>query len=305
VAGIRGKAPAANTVAIRAANSLVMMTRTFRVRGLKMSVQRGPRNRRLTAWPTIARNFLPAPRDRFRLLDAIARLTPPTRRNAISTAAAAASWFANTGRWTPTRPSGCSPASSRWRTPSWPPARRPSRAAGPRWPPASRLNLVFQQRDEVRAQTRLLSGSVPEPPPWPRTARRYKVHLLRGFNHGLFLDMAEGRRWVRAQAAARPGLTVLNLFAYTCAFSVAALQGGAGRVVNVDMAAGALIARPTRPQRPERRGQLPAARPVQQLGQGGRGGPTTWSSPTRPATRRAASWPRRTTPACCAACPSC
>lgn len=33
---------------------------------------------------------------------------------------------------------------------------------------------------------------------------------------------------------------MLNLFAYTCAFSVAALQGGAVQVVNVDMARGAL-----------------------------------------------------------------
>jgi 23S rRNA (cytosine1962-C5)-methyltransferase len=33
---------------------------------------------------------------------------------------------------------------------------------------------------------------------------------------------------------------VLNLFAYTCAFSVAALQGGAAQVVNIDMARGAL-----------------------------------------------------------------
>ena len=32
----------------------------------------------------------------------------------------------------------------------------------------------------------------------------------------------------------------LNLFAYTCAFSVAALQGGAQDVFNVDMASGAL-----------------------------------------------------------------
>jgi 23S rRNA (cytosine1962-C5)-methyltransferase len=63
------------------------------------------------------------------------------------------------------------------------------------------------------------------------------VHLLRGQNHGLFLDMAEGRRWLREQAG---GAKVLNLFAYTCAFSVAALQGGARSVLNVDMASGAL-----------------------------------------------------------------
>ena len=62
-------------------------------------------------------------------------------------------------------------------------------------------------------------------------------HLQRSQNHGLFLDMAEGRRWVRTHAQ---GHKVLNLFAYTCAFSVAALQGGAKEVVNLDMAQGAL-----------------------------------------------------------------
>jgi 23S rRNA (cytosine1962-C5)-methyltransferase len=37
-----------------------------------------------------------------------------------------------------------------------------------------------------------------------------------------------------------PGAKVLNLFAYSCAFSVVALQAGAAEVVNVDMASGAL-----------------------------------------------------------------
>jgi 23S rRNA (cytosine1962-C5)-methyltransferase len=68
----------------------------------------------------------------------------------------------------------------------------------------------------------------------------FRVHLLKGQNHGLFLDMAEGRRWVRAHCAAHPGLKVLNLFAYTCAFSVVALQAGARQVVNLDMSQGAL-----------------------------------------------------------------
>ena len=36
------------------------------------------------------------------------------------------------------------------------------------------------------------------------------------------------------------GQKVLNLLAYTCAFSVAALQGGARHVLNIDMAAGAI-----------------------------------------------------------------
>jgi 23S rRNA (cytosine1962-C5)-methyltransferase len=66
---------------------------------------------------------------------------------------------------------------------------------------------------------------------------RYKLDLGRKQNNGLFLDMRYGRRWVREQAA---GQRVLNLFAYTCGFSVAAIAGGAAQVVNLDMARAAL-----------------------------------------------------------------
>lgn len=106
--------------------------------------------------------------------------------------------------------------------------------------PGEPLNWVFQQRDESRATNRLMAGEVPAEHVVEEDGARYGVHLLRGQNHGFFLDMAEGRRWVRRWAAQQPGGRVLNLFAYTCAFSVAALQAGAGHVTNVDMAGGAL-----------------------------------------------------------------
>ncbi len=106
--------------------------------------------------------------------------------------------------------------------------------------PGQPLNLVFQHRDEQRAHTRVLTGQVPQPHEVLEQGARFRVHLPKGQNHGLFLDMAEGRRWVRQHVAARPGLKVLNLFAYTCAFSVVALQAGARQVVNLDMAAGTL-----------------------------------------------------------------
>ena len=101
------------------------------------------------------------------------------------------------------------------------------------------LNWVYQCRhqDAAHTETRLMAGQVPEPHVVTEASARYRVHVLRGQNHGLFLDMACGRQWLREQAQ---GLRVLNLFAYTCAFSVAALQGRAAEVVNVDMAAGAL-----------------------------------------------------------------
>jgi 23S rRNA (cytosine1962-C5)-methyltransferase len=111
--------------------------------------------------------------------------------------------------------------------------------------PGQPLNWVFQCRHEGRSETRLMAGSVPEPHVVNENGTRYRVHVLKGQNHGLFLDMAEGRRWVRAHVAAhaereRPGLKVLNLFAYTCAFSVVARQAGAKQVLNLDMSQGAL-----------------------------------------------------------------
>jgi 23S rRNA (cytosine1962-C5)-methyltransferase len=106
--------------------------------------------------------------------------------------------------------------------------------------PGQPLTWVLQLRHGGRTETRLMAGAVPDPHVVTEDGTRYGVHLERGQNHGLFLDMAEGRRWVRALAQARPGLRVLNLFAYTAAFSVVALQAGAAQVTNVDMSAGAL-----------------------------------------------------------------
>lgn len=66
---------------------------------------------------------------------------------------------------------------------------------------------------------------------------KFQLQLGRSQNTGLFLDMANGRRWVQQHAKDK---RILNLFSYTCAFSVAALAGGAENVVNVDMSKGVL-----------------------------------------------------------------
>lgn len=106
--------------------------------------------------------------------------------------------------------------------------------------PDQPFNGVFQLRQEARSETRVLAGAVPDPHVVNEGPARFRVHLPRGLNHGLFLDMAAGRQWVRERMQAHPGARVLNLFAYTCAFSVVALQAGASQVINVDMASGAL-----------------------------------------------------------------
>tara|TARA_R110002167_G_scaffold23038_1_gene81971 strand:+ start:5680 stop:6582 length:903 start_codon:yes stop_codon:yes gene_type:complete len=66
---------------------------------------------------------------------------------------------------------------------------------------------------------------------------QFELQLGQSQNMGLFLDMANGRSWLREHAR---HCNVLNLFAYTCGFSVAAMAGGADTVVNLDMSKGAL-----------------------------------------------------------------
>jgi 23S rRNA (cytosine1962-C5)-methyltransferase len=66
---------------------------------------------------------------------------------------------------------------------------------------------------------------------------RYLVDVRRGHKTGFYLDQRENRRIVGGLAA---GKEVLNAFAYTGGFGLAALRGGAARVVNIDSSAAAL-----------------------------------------------------------------
>jgi 23S rRNA (cytosine1962-C5)-methyltransferase len=59
----------------------------------------------------------------------------------------------------------------------------------------------------------------------------YLARLGDGLSTGIFLDQRENRRRVRELSG---GKRVLNLFAYTCPFTVAAAAGGASRTVSVD-----------------------------------------------------------------------
>ena len=66
---------------------------------------------------------------------------------------------------------------------------------------------------------------------------RFNISLGKARNTGLFLDMSNGRRWVQQHSQDK---RVLNLFAYTCGFSVAAIAGNAQSVLNIDMSSAAL-----------------------------------------------------------------
>lgn len=65
----------------------------------------------------------------------------------------------------------------------------------------------------------------------------YKINLGSKQNYGIFLDMKNGREWLNSNSRNK---SVLNLFSYTCAFSNAAIAGGAKLVINLDMSKAAL-----------------------------------------------------------------
>ncbi len=99
-------------------------------------------------------------------------------------------------------------------------------------PGAPAAGIVVQGRGRHTAAATILHGSVPESLDIREDGLAYRVEPLARQNIGFFPDMRPGRRLVRDIAA---GKSVLNLFAYTCAFSVAAIAGGARQVTNVDM----------------------------------------------------------------------
>lgn len=110
-------------------------------------------------------------------------------------------------------------------------------AESPAWRHSNAHALLLHHRYRPDSPTEVLLGEAVEEWPITENGLRYRLELGRKQNNGLFLDMRYGRRWVQAQAR---GKRVLNLFAYTCGFSVAAIAGGAEHVVNLDMARAAL-----------------------------------------------------------------
>lgn len=94
-----------------------------------------------------------------------------------------------------------------------------------------------QVRKGRQTQGEVIAGEMPDELEVVEAGLRYLVQPMRNQNVGLFLDMAPLRTWVREHGRGR---NVLNLFAYTCAFSVAAIAGDARQVVNNDMSRPAL-----------------------------------------------------------------
>jgi 23S rRNA (cytosine1962-C5)-methyltransferase len=102
--------------------------------------------------------------------------------------------------------------------------------------------LVVKRSGAARDRGRPPSPSLPtggrgDLRPFLENGLRFVADVGAGQKTGFFLDQRENRSRLRALAKGR---TVLNLFAYSGAFSVAALAGGAARAVDVDTSSAAL-----------------------------------------------------------------
>ena len=86
--------------------------------------------------------------------------------------------------------------------------------------------------DAMRSEKPLVGQAVAEQITIRERGLQFAIRPYDGYSVGLFLDHRDNRQRVRALAGGR---SVLNLFAYTCGFSVAAAAGGAAQTVSVDI----------------------------------------------------------------------
>lgn len=101
-----------------------------------------------------------------------------------------------------------------------------------------RADTPAARREGFPARSGVLWG--PEPPPRvtiQEGARRYSVDVRGGQKTGFYLDQRDARARVQQLASGR---RVLDLFAYTGGFSVAAAHGGASELTLVDSSEGSL-----------------------------------------------------------------
>jgi 23S rRNA (cytosine1962-C5)-methyltransferase len=97
--------------------------------------------------------------------------------------------------------------------------------------------FVIQRRYVKGSSSEVIVGELADNLHVVENGMKIKLNLLSNQNSGYFADMKNGRAFVRDNSKDK---NVLNLFSYTCAFSVAAKLGGAKNVSNIDMSKSAL-----------------------------------------------------------------
>ncbi len=97
--------------------------------------------------------------------------------------------------------------------------------------------VLLQRRYLQQQPNEVLFGTLPLEVFAYEDDLKYRLNMISNQNIGFFADMKEGRAFIKQEAKEK---NILNLFSYTCAFSVSAVSANASKVVNVDMAKGAL-----------------------------------------------------------------
>ena len=98
-------------------------------------------------------------------------------------------------------------------------------------------SVQVQYRCRKLAPTEVLMGENVLHTVVTELGQSYNINFGKTQNSGLFLDMSNGRRWVMEHAKDK---NILNLFAYTCPFSLVGIAGGAKQVVNIDISRASL-----------------------------------------------------------------
>jgi 23S rRNA (cytosine1962-C5)-methyltransferase len=101
-----------------------------------------------------------------------------------------------------------------------------------------RSDVSIREKEGLEQTTGVLAGAEPaETLVASENGVRYHVDVRNGHKTGFYVDQRDNRALVQAYAADRD---VLNCFCYTGGFSLAALKGGARRVVSIDSSGEAL-----------------------------------------------------------------
>jgi 23S rRNA (cytosine1962-C5)-methyltransferase len=101
-----------------------------------------------------------------------------------------------------------------------------------------RSDVAVRNKEGLEQQTGVLFGETPPARINIREqGRQYIVDVVEGHKTGFYLDQRDNRSLLSAYTKDK---SVLNCFSYTGGFSIAALQGGASSVVNIDASESAL-----------------------------------------------------------------
>lgn len=97
--------------------------------------------------------------------------------------------------------------------------------------------IVVQKRYDKKYPIEILEGKLQKENFALEDGIKIKLNLHSNQNNGYFPDMKNGRTYIKSIAKDK---NILNLFSYTCTFSLFAIDGNAKSVTNVDMSKSSL-----------------------------------------------------------------